>query len=121
MRLTLPLGMSAVSMDIGSCCGQGSLYTFAVSARLLKGEAHVSPRIVFKDQKGDRLWTFPAEPVAGAVYQPYMVSAVPPPGASSLGIDFANGPVLLAPVTIEVKDLLLFRHPIYLPSALVSP
>lgn len=120
MRLTLPLGISALSLDIGSCCDQQSLYTFVVSAQLLQGEAHISPRIIFKNQRGDLLRTVPAEPVAGSVYQPYIVSATPPPGASSLGIDFASVHTLSAPVTIAVKDLLFLRHPIYLPVALLS-
>ena len=121
IRLMLPLGTSALSLDVGSCCSWQSLYTFAVSARLLKGEAHVSPRIVFKNKEGGMLQTAPADPVAGPMYQPYIVSALPPPGTSSIGIDFASVHTLLAPVTIEVKDLLLLQHPIYLPAALLSP
>ena len=66
------------------------------------------------------LQTAPADPVAGSMYQPYIVSALPLPGTSSIGIDFASVHTLRAPVTIEVKDLLLLQHPIYLPSTLFS-
>ena len=121
IRITLPPVTSAFGLDVESCSGRRSLYTFAVTARLIQGEAHVSPRILFKNKQGNILWSVPSEPVAGAEYQPYVMSAMPPLGASAIGVDFVSWRTAPAPAVIEVKDLLVLRHPIYLPIALFPP
>lgn len=119
IRLTLPPA-SAFSVDLGRCCSRRARYTFAVLARLVQGDAHVVPRIVFKNQAGDLLQIGSSEPVAGPLAQPYIVSTLPPLGTFSLSVDLANVHPGGTPVLIEVKDVLLVQHPIYVPLAPLS-
>jgi len=106
----------AFGIDADVTTGVKVPYTFAVRARLLSGEPHVSIRLIFKEKHGNAIDFLESGAIDSPEFQTVLVSGLPTLRTAVVAVDIASVRSAAAPAVIEISEVVLVRHPVFVSS-----
>jgi hypothetical protein len=112
-------GVSAYGFEM-RCPNPSHAYSFAAAVRFVSGDRGTSMRMIFKDTDGKILDIVPSRPIVSPDFTTTVVSAYPPPNAATVAVDFAASAPPAASSLIEIRDAVLFEHPLSIPASLLQ-